>query len=104
MDLKVGAALASERGKPSGPNEHPVRRGAAPTRPRRMHATEGLGLGLRSGASPKVADSTAFDLTLTLTLTQEEEIFGLSFEEVLAQEKGAGLDLRGSGGMAASLR
>ena len=67
-----------------------------------MHATEGLGLGLRSGASPKVADSTAFDLTLTLT--QEEEIFGLSFEEVLAQEKGAGFDLRGSGGMAASLR
>ena len=71
-------------------------------RPRRMHATEGLGLGLRSGASPKVADSTAFDLTLTLA--QEEEIFGLSFEEVLAQEKGAGFDLRGSGGMAASLR
>lgn len=35
---------------------------------------------------------------------QEEEIFGLSFEEVLAQEKGAGFDLRGSGGVAGSLR
>ena len=37
-------------------------------------------------------------------IIQEEELFGLSFEEVLAQEKGAGLDLRGSGGMAGSLR
>ena len=83
-------------------------------RPHRVDATERLLHGLRSGACPRVTHShTAYTPPLCLPkvahttpplIMQEEELFGLSFEEVLAQEKGAGLDLRGSGGMAGSLR
>ena len=58
-------------------------------RPRRMHATEGLGLGLRSGASPKVADSTAFDLTLTLTLTLTPSAGGGDIRPLLRRGAGA---------------